>query len=160
MVIENGESITFVLKRHSLYAVALMLKVYEVCQFVHLYCHEYYVLLMTPSISGKPPFVGLSPQFSFTGEGVEKVLALYFSLPWVQTADSTQHDAAPHISQWSGDSGLHSPPHCGENMYCRTQRSNDYNTLIKCICYLIITDNNNNLSFLWPWMIFGFDSEL
>lgn len=43
---------------------------------------------MTPSISDKPPFVGLSPQFSFTGEGVEKVLALCFPVPWVQTADT------------------------------------------------------------------------
>lgn len=59
-----------------------------VCRLAHLYCDEYYVLLMTPSISGKPPFVGLSPQFSFTGEGgVEKVLALCFPVPWVQTAD-------------------------------------------------------------------------
>lgn len=36
----------------------------------------------------KPPIVGLSPQFSFTGEGVEKVLALCFPVLWVQTADA------------------------------------------------------------------------
>lgn len=40
-----------------------------VCQLLHLHCDEYYVLLMIPSISDKPSFVGLSPQFSFTGEG-------------------------------------------------------------------------------------------
>lgn len=113
---------TFSLKKKVLIRLSWFWFSLSVCQLPHLYCDENYVPLMTPPISDKPPFVGLSPQFSFTGGCVEKVLALCFPLPWVQTADTYIIELKRlNISYWSWSTGLQSPL-SGENMCCRTHK--------------------------------------
>lgn len=78
-----------------------------VCQWPQLYCYEYYVPLMTLSISDKPPFVGLSPQFSFTGEGVEKGACIVFSCSLSSDCWHTHNNVKSlNISRWSSSSGL------------------------------------------------------
>ena len=101
-----------------------------VCQWSQLYCYEYYVPLMTLSISDKPPFVGLSPQFSFTGEGVEKGACIVFSCSLSSDCWHIHNNVKSlNISHWSSSSGLQSPL-CGENKYRRTHAKRNLSFLV------------------------------
>lgn len=91
-----------------------------VCQLLHLHCDEYYVLLMTPTISDKPSFVGLSPQFSFTGEGGWKGACIVLFCSLGSDCWHVHYNMKPlNISHWSRSAGLYSP-RSGENMYFGT----------------------------------------